>query len=446
MDDITSFKIHLERGDPKVVVVGGGYVGLPLAVAFAQTGCRVTVLDTDQTKADAINAGRSYVGDVPSEKLAELVEHNMLRATTDPAAYEEAHAVLICVPTPLAVSREPDTSLVRAAIGTLCMQVYCTNPQLLVVLESTVYPGFTREELAERIIAHAQHVPEHEVYVAFSPERVDPANKRHGVENTPKVVGGIDKDSTDLAAALYRRIVPFVVPVSSADTAELVKLLENTYRAVNIALVNEFALAARELGINIWEVVEAAGTKPFGFQKFTPGPGVGGHCIGLDPPYLSWRMRGLGHEMRLLDTAILVNRAMPGYVVDRLAAVLNEDGQCLNGADVCVLGVAYKPDVPDTRESPALDIIRELGKRGAVVTYYDPFVPSLEHEGFALKSVEIDTTLSYVRMQDSAIIVTNHSPFDYAELLRPFSRVLDTRGATREAGYVPHEDLRVVLL
>lgn len=432
MDDIESFRITLERGQPHVVVVGGGYVGLPLAVAIAKSACLVTVLDVDEHKVEAINEGRSYVGDVPSEALAPLVEHELLHATTNPdEAYARADVVLICVPTPLAVSREPDTSLVRAAVDTLLEQLWRTSRQLLVVLESTVYPGFTKEELADRLHG-VEMAAKYTIHVAFSPERVDPANKTHGVVNTPKVVGGVDVTATRLAASFYSRFVPEVVQVSSASAAELVKLLENTFRAVNIALVNEFAIAAAKLGIDIWEVVDAAATKPYGYMKFTPGPGIGGHCINQDPPYLSWRMRGLGHEMRLLDTAMLIALAMPHYVVERLASMLNEYNTCLNGTRVLIVGVAYKPNVPDTRESPALDIIRELARRGAIVSYYDPYVPELTHEGFALRSAD-PTGYDH----EAAIIVTDHDCFDYSKILAGTLHVLDTRGATRTLPELP---------
>jgi UDP-N-acetyl-D-glucosamine dehydrogenase len=426
--DHREFCALLTEGTPRVVVVGGGYVGLPLAIEAAANGCNVTVLDIDKAKVAAINAGRSYIDDVHGPTVESFVKGGKLRATADAyEAYVGAHAVLICVPTPLQPSREPDISLVCAALRPLNINLAGTHDPVLVVLESTVYPGFTRDEMRDRLGGSGG---ERTVYMAFSPERIDPASKTHRVGNTPKVVGGVDPASTEAACALYRRVITAgVVPVSSSSAAELVKLLENTYRAVNIALVNEFALVAKKLGIDIWEVVDAAATKPYGFQKFTPGPGVGGHCIGLDPPYLSWKMRALDLETRLLDTAIMVNRAMPRYVVGRLADLLNDYGLCLHGTRVLVLGVAYKPDVSDTRESPALDIIRELRARGALVNYHDPRVPSLAHEGFALESVALDRLADGY---DAAIIVTNHSDFDYRALLAHVLHVLDTRGATRE--------------
>jgi len=427
------FKELLSRGTPRVTVVGGGYVGLPLAVAAAQAGCKVTILDVDKAKVDAINAGESYIGDVPSARLAYFVhERRLLHATTAPSsAYAGAHAVLICVPTPLQLSREPDLSLVNSALRPLNIHLSTTNDPVLVVLESTVYPGFTREEVHGRLgVVEGTHT----VHVAFSPERVDPMSRAYGITNTPKVVGGIDRDSTEIACALYRRFVERVVPVSSSDAAELVKLLENTYRAVNIALANEFAIAAESLGIDIWEVIDAAATKPFGFQKFVPGCGVGGHCIPDDPPYLSWKMRALGQEMRLLNTAMQLNREMPHYAVRRLTGLLNDGGRCLKGSRILVVGVAYKPDVSDTRESPALDIIRELEHMGSLVTYLDPHVPSLEHEG--LKTSAVDE--AYVALLnsescrfDAAIIATGHNGVDYAKLCNSAPIVLDTRGVTR---------------
>ena len=455
---VQDLKTLLSHGTPKVVVVGGGYVGLPFAVVAAQAHCDVTVLDTDVQKVEAINAGHSYVRDVDDTVLAELVKAQVLRATDEPceAVHDDTAAIVICVPTPLQTGGDPDVSFVLKALESVLSVARSASaiaagdpfPLRLISLESTVYPGFTRE-VAGLMLANHARVDGEDTFLSFSPERVDPGNTAWHTKNTPKVVGANNDLSREVALAFYRRIVDHVVPVSSTDTAEMVKLLENTFRWVNIGLVNEILLQCQQLGVNAWEVIEAAKTKPFGFMSFTPGPGVGGHCIKVDPEYLEWRLRMLHHEARFIKLAGQVNRGMPAYVVQRLADELNTVQKPVSGQRVLVVGVAYKPDVPDTRESPALDVIRELAQRGAVVSYVDPFVANLFHEGFELEAVNFlsDDEVDFSNF-DAAIIVTNHTDIDYESLVVACPLVLDTRGVTR--GIVVPEDIhttsRTVLL
>lgn len=413
-------------GEPQVTVVGGGYVGLPLACSLASSGCRVTVLDVDKEKVAFINAGTSYIDDVPTHRILSLKTNETLKATTNPrTAYEHADAVIICVPTPLQNTRDPDVSMVQSALSVL--DEHMEHP-LLVVLESTVYPGFTREVVAKTLERKTlSRVIGESLFIAFSPERVDPSNQSFGIENTPKVIGGITPMCMELATLLYSRITQ-VVLVGSTDVAEMVKLLENTYRSVNIALINEIAVSCDRLGVDVWEVIEAASTKPFGFQKFTPGPGVGGHCIGLDPHYLMWKLRTLHHQARLVELASEVNASMPVYVVDRLARELNYRGLPVKDQRVLVVGVAYKPDVSDVRESPALEIIDELHRRGARVYYTDPHVPSVHVSKGILCSLEPETPW------DVAVIVTDHEDFDYQRLADRTKLIFDTRNAMRRRG------------
>jgi len=435
--DVTELKTLLTHGTPKVVVVGGGYVGLPFAVTAAQAHCDVTVLDTDEQKVDAINAGSSYVKDVDDTVLAELVKAGRIAATSEPdvAVHDGTAAIVICVPTPLQASGDPDVSFVMKALESV-LSIARDGPEeewplRLISLESTVYPGFT-QEVVGRMLAEHGRADGDDTFVSFSPERVDPGNATWHTKNTPKVVGANSQVSLEVALAFYRRIVDTVVPVSSTDAAEMVKLLENTQRWVNIGLVNEVALQCHALGLNVWEVIDAASTKPFGFTRYTPGPGVGGHCIACDPDYLAWRLRTMKQSARFIALAGAINRAMPAYVVQRLADALNERGQAVQGKKVLVVGVAYKPDVGDTRESPALDVIRELAQRGAIPCYVDPLVSNLYHEGFDLEALNVlsDEPVDYSAF-DAAIIVTHHTDFDYESLVVTCPLVLDTRGVTR---------------
>src|SRR5687767_8070134 len=369
-------------------------------------------------------AGKSHIQDVSSEELARLVKPGKFEATADESRMREMDAVSIAVPTPLAKTRDPDMSYVLAAadaVGRHC------HPGVVIVLESTTYPGTTRELMQPKLEACGLTVGEN-VFLAFSPERVDPGNRVWNTKNTPKIVGGITAACTEVAAALYATCLDTIVPVSGTETAELVKLLENTFRSVNIGLVNEMAIVCDKLGVNIWEVIDAAATKPFGFMKFTPGPGIGGHCIPLDPHYLAWKMRTLNYKTRFIDLASEINSEMPAVVVRKIAQALNEEKKAVNGSSVLVLGVAYKRDIDDMRESPALDVIRLLEERGARVFYHDPFVPKFREDGHEHTSVPL--TDKEISAADAVVIVTDHSSVDYQRVVSLARVVVDTRNAT----------------
>jgi UDP-N-acetyl-D-glucosamine dehydrogenase len=409
----------------KVGVVGLGYVGLPLAVEFAKAGFRVIGYDVSERVVSALAAGRSHVQDVPSAELATLVRSGMIEATTDERRLAELDAISIAVPTPLSKTRDPDMSYVLGARDTVARNAHAG---LLVVLESTTYPGTTRE-LMQPTMEQLGFTVGQDVFLAFSPERVDPGNPVYQTKNTPKVVGGITPTCTDLAAELYSACIDTVVRVSSTETAELVKLLENTFRAVNIAMVNEMAIVCDKLGVDVWEVIEAAGTKPFGFMKFNPGPGIGGHCIPLDPHYLAWKMRTLNYKTRFIDLASEINSQMPAYVVEKVVLALNDERKALNGSRALVVGVAYKRDVEDVRESPALDIMRLLASHGAEVAYHDPHIPVVVEDGHEWRSVAL--TGSELEEADVVVIVTDHSAIDYQMLVDRASLIVDTRNATK---------------
>lgn len=426
-------KIHSRQA--KMAVIGLGYVGLPLAVEFAKAGFSTVGIDVDARKVEAIQAGRSYIGDVPEADLGELVRGGRLTAATDFAVLRECDAVSICVPTPLSKTHDPDLSYVIAAADSVVQHVH---EGMLIVLESTTYPGTTDEIIVPRMLSNGCRMGQ-DVFVAFSPERIDPGRKDFLVRNTPKVIGGVTPACTEVALALYGAAIERLVPVSSASAAEMVKLLENTFRAVNIALVNEFLLMCDKLGLDAWEIIDAAATKPYGFMKFTPGPGVGGHCIPLDPQYLSWKLRTLDYNARFIQLASEINASMPAYWVNRVAETLNEDRKSVKGSRVLVLGVTYKPDIDDMRESPALDIIELLEARGARVSFHDPFVGSLRHEGLETPFAEL--TEKALANSDCVLIVTNHSSYDWDQVGRHAARIVDTRRSlTRvlDARAVPH--------
>ena len=407
----------------RVGVIGLGYVGLPLAVEFARAGFDVTGFDVDADKIARINRGDSYIPDVPREEVASAVAAGRLRATADMRELGGMDAIDICVPTPLRKTRDPDLSYVVKAVEGVAATL---KRGQLVILESTTYPGTTHEVVQPMLEAGGLKA-ETDFYLAFSPERVDPGNTRFTTRTIPKVVGGLGPASTVAATALYGAVVETVVPVSSTRVAEMVKLLENTFRAVNIGLVNEIALMCHKMDINVWEVIDAARTKPFGFMPFYPGPGLGGHCIPIDPFYLSWKARQTGFECRFIELAGHVNGAMPSYVVERIVDALNSAKKALNGSRVHLFGVAYKRDVSDMRESPALDILELLSRRGARVSYTDPFVPCLTHEGEVLHSVPFDRAVA--ELVDCAVICTDHTAFDYRALAEAFPLVVDTRNA-----------------
>jgi len=417
----------IESRQARIGVVGLGYVGLPLAVEFAEAGFPVLGFEVAPSKVEAVNAGDSYVGDVPSEQLAAAVEAKRLEATLDYDRLAEADAICICVPTPLNKTGDPDVSFIMTAAKSLQRTVRAGQ---LVILESTTYPGTTRELLLPALAGERLEVGV-DFFLAFSPERVDPGNPTYKIHNTPKVVGGITADCAECASRLYSTVIDHVVKVSSTEAAELTKLLENTFRSVNIALANEMAIVCDKLNVDVWEVIGAAATKPFGYMKFTPGPGLGGHCIPVDPHYLSWKMKTLDYKTRLIELASEINAEMPRYVAEKVADLLNEHGKPVRGSHVLVLGAAYKPDTNDTRESPALDIIRLLAEKGAEVVYHDPMVPDLRHEGQDIESVPLDEArLSSV---DVVVIVTDHAAVDYDLIRRAGRPVLDTRNVMRRS-------------
>jgi UDP-N-acetyl-D-glucosamine dehydrogenase len=409
----------------RVGVLGLGYVGLPLAVEFAAAGLTVTAVDVDRTKVGQIGRGESYIPDVPGDRLGRLVGAGRLEATTDFARLADVDAISICVPTPLRKSKDPDLSYVVAAVEQVARHL---RRGQLVVLESTTYPG-TTDEVVRPMLERGGLVAGRDFFLAFSPERVDPANPQWHTGNTPKVVGGIDQRSTEVACALYGTIVGTTVPVSSTRVAEMVKLLENTFRAVNIAMVNELALMCRHMKIDVWEVIDAARTKPFGFMAFYPGPGLGGHCIPIDPFYLSWKARESGFESRFIELAGHVNAGMPRHVVERVGEALNSAARPINGSRVHLVGMAYKANVGDCRESPAIDIARLLQQRGAQVSYSDPHVPAVDDHGFMMRETPLDAALA--AGIDCAVIVTDHEAFDYADLVRRAPLVVDSRNALK---------------
>ncbi|MBL8118114.1 MAG: nucleotide sugar dehydrogenase [Anaerolineae bacterium] len=405
-----------------VSIIGLGYVGLPLAVEFAEAGFSVIGLDVDTAKVESINRGESYIIDIPSQRLQPLVQSGKLRATADYQDLREVDTVSICVPTPLNDIKEPDMSFVINAVDSIA--AVC-HPGMLIVLESTAYPGAAEDIILPRLAFNSFHVGEN-VFVAFSPERIDPGNPRYHLRNTPKVIGGVTPACTEVTVALYQSAVDTIVPVSSPRTAEMVKLLENTFRAVNIGLANEMAIMCDKLGVDVWEVIQAATTKPFGFMPFYPGPGVGGHCIPVDPLYLSWKMKTLHYNARFIQLASEMNTAMPHYVVDKITAALNDDSKPVRGSRIVVLGVAYKRDIDDVRESPALDVLRLLHERKADLIYHDPYVHSLRLEnGVTLTSTPYSAEL--LQSADCLVITTDHSSFDYQHVLDNTSLIVDTR-------------------
>jgi len=406
-------------------VIGLGYVGLPLAVELAQAGFRVTGIDVDEQRVSRLQRGQSYIQDVPTRDVRTLVRSGHLIATSDFGVLKRVDAVNVCVPTPLSKQRDPDVSYIVAASQQVARYLH---PGMLVILESTTYPG-TTDELILPLLHETGLKVGKDFFLAFSPERIDPGNPRFNTRNIPKVVGGVTPTCTEVAVRLYRQRLERVVPVSSPQVAEMVKLLENTFRSVNIGLVNELAMMCARLKIDVWEVIEAAGTKPFGFMPFHPGPGLGGHCIPIDPFYLSWKARASGFEARFIELAGHVNGQMPEHVVSLVGEALNRLGKAVRGSRVLVLGVAYKADIDDTRESPALDIMEMLRERGARIEYSDPHVPTLEFSGRRLRSTPLTPT--QLRRFDVVVIATAHSGFHYGTVVRHSKAVVDTRNALR---------------
>lgn len=430
------FLDRIEQRALNIGVVGLGYVGLPLALAFAEAGFKVTGLDINGQRVDELNAGDSYIADVPSAALAKQVDAGKLSATTDSGAIAEMDVAVICVPTPLSKTRDPDVSYILAAAEQISRHFH---PGMLVVMESTTYPGTTEEVLLPTLVADGAE-PGEDFYLAFSPERIDPGNETYTLTNTPKIVGGYTDKCGDIASALYNTICDQVHRVSSCRAAEMVKLLENTFRSVNIALVNEVAMMCDRLDIDTWEVINAAATKPFGYMPFYPGPGIGGHCIPVDPHYLTWKLRTLNYQARLVELASEINAAMPEHVVRLVIDALNEHSKSTKGSRVLVLGVAYKRDIDDVRESPALDIIRLLQARGAEVDYADPYVPSI-CESLEATMSSVDGVPAICSDYDCVVVCTDHTDFDWGPIIDAAPLIIDTRNVT--AG---REDAHIVRL
>jgi UDP-N-acetyl-D-glucosamine dehydrogenase len=415
----------------RIAILGLGYVGLPLAVVFGQAGFHVTGVDPDKRKVDALIKGESYIPDVSTEAVTKLVNSGMFTATTDFSVLKDMDAVSICVPTPLRKTGDPDMSFILSATEELAKYMHTG---MVVVLESTTYPGTTREVLLPKLgDEHGLRVGE-DWFLAFSPERVDPGREDFTTLNTPKVMGGITPACSEVASAWYAGAIQHIHSVSSAEAAEMSKLLENTFRMINIGLVNELAIMCERLGVDVWEVIDAAATKPFGFMKFTPGPGLGGHCIPIDPLYLSWKMKSFNYNARFIELASEINTNMPRYVVSRLMEGMNDRGMHLKGSRVLVLGVAYKPDIDDVRESPAMDVIGLLKRKGAIVEYHDPFIPHIHHEYEGWKMDSIQDVMPAVGEADAVIIVTNHKAYDYEAIIKSAKFVFDSRNATGQLG------------
>ncbi len=412
----------------RVAVLGLGYVGLPLAVVCAEAGFKVVGIDPDLRKVDLLNQGVSYIPDVQTETVARLVRSGRLSATADFSVLKDQDAVSICVPTPLRKTGDPDLSFIISATDSLAPYVH---PGMVVVLESSTYPGTTREMVLPRLEKDGLKAGEN-LFIAFSPERVDPGREDWTTRNTPKVVGGATEACSDVAAAWYQQMIETVVRVSSAEVAEMAKLLENTFRMINIGMVNEMAIMCDRLGVDVWEVIDAAATKPFGFMKFTPGPGLGGHCIPIDPIYLSWKMKAFNYNARFIELASDINTNMPRFAVGKVQDALNRVGKAVHGSSVLVLGVAYKPDIDDLRESPALDVIHLLQTKGAMVSYHDPYIPEFRHNGWNMQSVP--DLMDAVRAADATVIITNHKAYDYATILNEAALIVDTRNALGAAG------------
>lgn len=420
-----SLKQRIHNKEVQVGVIGLGYVGLPLSLEFAKSGLKVVGVDIDQQRVKQINKGESYIPDVDSIEIRDLVDKDLLSATTDYSCLKKLDAVSICVPTPLNKTKTPDVSFIIAATEEIAK--YLHNDQL-VVLESTTYPGTTRELILPILEGKRLKVGK-DFFLAFSPERIDPGNKKFTTQNIPKVVGGMTPECTEVAKTLYEQVIETVIPVSSTEVAEMVKLLENTFRSVNIGLVNEIALMSDKLGIEVWEVIDAASTKPFGFMPFYPGPGLGGHCLPIDPFYLSWKAKQNGFEARFIELAGHINSYMPTYVVSKITDALNEKSKSVKGSKILILGVAYKRNVDDTRESPAFDIIEILREKGGEVLYSDPYVSQLVADDYELVSHELDD--EFLKSIDCAVVVTDHTCFDYQWIVDCAPLVVDARNATK---------------
>ncbi len=424
MSRLQELRDRIASREARIGVIGQGYVGLPLAIEFAKAGFQVTGLDIDAEKIRSLESGVSYIEDVPSEDVAREQAAGRFHATSDLSELAKLDVINICVPTPLTRTKDPDVSHMAKAVEDIRRRLRSGQ---LIILGSTTYPGTTHDLFVPMLEESGLAVGE-DFALAFSPERIDPANKKFAVRDVPKVVGGETPLCTDLAAALFGTIFETVVRVSSSQSAEMVKLLENTFRAINIGLVNEVALMCERLGLDVWEVIDAAATKPYGFMKFQPGPGLGGHCIPVDPSYLSWKMKSLNFPARFIDLATDINGRMPEHVADRVATLLNHDRLAVNGANILILGVAYKKDVGDMRESPALDVIKLLAEKGAAISYHDPHVKECSIEGTVYKNTDLSDEA--VAAADLVVILTDHTAIDYEKLVAKAHGVFDTRNAT----------------
>lgn len=407
----------------KVGVIGLGYVGLPLAIEFTNAGYSVVGIDVDEKKVNKINTGENYIKDVKDSELKNTVEKSLLIATTDFSEVRKLDALSICVPTPLNKEKNPDISHIISVMDEIKEHLH---PNMLIVLESTTYPGSTKELILPYILKNKNLRLDENIYLCFSPERIDPGNAIYNISNTPKIIGGITEKCADIGKNLYSKIIKKVITVSSTETAEMVKLLENTFRAINIGLANEMAIMCEKLGVNVWEVIDAAATKPFGFMKFNPGPGLGGHCIPIDPYYLSWKLKNLDYDARFIKLAGEINTSMPKHVIDLISVSLNDYKKSINGSKVLIIGVAYKKDISDFRESPAIDIINLLVDAGAKLDYYDPFVPELEIGNLSFKSLD-GLKSEVVKSFDISVIITDHSNIDYNLIRLNSSSIIDTR-------------------
>jgi UDP-N-acetyl-D-glucosamine dehydrogenase len=430
----------LKDKDARVGILGLGYVGLPLAVVFAEAGFHVTGIDPDSRKVDSLAKGISYIPDVKTETVEKLVKSGRLTATTDFSVLKDIDAVSICVPTPLRQTGDPDMSFIISVTDELARYMH---EGMVVVLQSTTYPGTTREMLLPKLGLERGFEVGKDWFLAFSPERVDPGREDYTTKNTPKVMGGITEDCGEVATAWYEGAIEVVHHVSSAEAAEMTKLLENTFRMINIGLVNELAIMCEHLGVDVWEVIDAAATKPFGFMKFTPGPGLGGHCIPIDPLYLSWKMKSFSYNARFIELASEINTNMPRYVVSRVMEALNDRSKPVRGSKILVLGAAYKPDVNDIRESPALDVIGLLLKKGADVGYHDPYIPHIHHETEGWQMDSVQDMMKAVGEADAVVIITDHKVYDYEAIVREAKFVFDSRDATRKVANTEEKVVRL---
>ena len=435
------FSKKLETKDVRFGVVGLGYVGLPLAVEFANENFKVTGIDIDESKVNKLKNGKNYISDVNDDELKRAVKNGYIKATTDFSVIKDLDFISICVPTPLNKLKDPDMSFIQNSMTEITKYLH---KDLIIVLESTTYPGTTKEFLLPILEKTGLKVGK-DIYLAFSPERVDPGNKIYKTKNTPKVLGGITSKCTEYSKKVYDQVFDKVVPVSSAETAEMTKLLENTFRMINIGLVNEMAMVCDKLGVDVWEVIDAAATKPFGFMKFYPGPGLGGHCIPIDPHYLSWKMKSLNYKTKFIDLAAEINTAMPEYVIQNVLNGLNHHKKSINGSSVLLIGMAYKKNIEDLRESPSIDIYNLLVEKGAKVNYHDPYCPIVKVDGNSeLKSKKLTEKL--LQNSDVVVITTDHSNIDYQFIVDNAKLVVDTRNVTKKLKHTKNEVLKLGFL